>query len=88
MRASVGLVRGSSFLSSFFAYFFSNGKSMKKERKTILSGLVGTTTTDKKKYCWCRYAKTPTMAKIPLLRGGRRPGCMDLWGQQPRTNHQ
>jgi hypothetical protein len=28
-------VRGSSFLSSFFAYFFSNGKSMKKKRRMI-----------------------------------------------------
>jgi hypothetical protein len=31
-RASVGQKRGSSFLSSFFAYFFSNGKSMKKKK--------------------------------------------------------
>ena len=56
-RASVGLVRGSSFLSILpcrIAYFViytersrsSNGKSMKIEGKTILSGLVGTPTTD------------------------------------------
>ncbi len=36
MRASVGLERGSSFLSSLFAYFFDNEKSKKKKREKIL----------------------------------------------------
>jgi hypothetical protein len=30
MRASFGLMRGSIFLSSFFVFFFSNGKRKKK----------------------------------------------------------
>ena len=29
----------------------------------------------KEKYCWCRFAKTPTMAKL------------DWWGLQPRTKY-
>jgi hypothetical protein len=33
MRASLGYVRGSIFLSSVFAYFFGNAKSMKKKKK-------------------------------------------------------
>lgn len=36
MRASVGLKRGSSFLSSLFAYFFENEKSKKKKEKKFV----------------------------------------------------
>jgi hypothetical protein len=51
MRASVGFVRGSSFLSSFFVSFSAMEKERRKKHKYICLWLVFLSS-KLKKYCW------------------------------------